>query len=269
MSDSDGCVTIEQVEELVDQRMAERETEIREAERAEMDENYVSREEHKEALSERDERIDELESELEQRPDVELRTEDDEQTLIGDVWIGNLPIGKAVELRGEETTELTERVEAIERGEIEADGEFSFGGGLTHEDLMPLHQKRLIAEHMEPDQHRLTQNQERAAWSIDHLGTYMHNSHGTGTLTSNDLRKLFARELSKDEELDRRLRLSDPNPNTIRRTMRFIAEFSDGVIEWDASEKVNRLEVDVKEFNAYWDQIEKKTNEKAEVVTPS
>lgn len=224
------------------------------------------------------ERIDELEN----QPRFEARGDG-----IGEVWLTGIeserdrPFGSMFEGRAETLEKIDERIGALENGDVGQDnGRFGFSGSLTHADLMPLHQKRFIAEHMDPNEHKLTPNQERAAWAFDHIEDRMHVVHGEGTLTSNDMRALFKRDLAReDEQRDQRLNFSDPNPNTIRRTMKFIAEFSDGIITFEKDDgKLNRLEIDATELRKYREGINKKANDQTgnrqpaqggAVITPS
>lgn len=218
------------------------------------------------------ETVEDLKNELDQRPELRMSENDDPEAhsaeRVREIMFGEYPLGRRIQSRASEedleriddqVDNLSERVEAVERGDHEDDARFSFSGAISRSDLMPLHQKRLVVEHMDPDDHRLTENQERAAWAFDHLENRMHVLHGTGTINSNDMRKMFERDLFEDRpEVDDRLGVDNPEPNTIKRVMRFIGEFSDSMIDLKTDDTLNRLEIDVAELREYREAVNRK-----------
>ncbi|MFD1527493.1 MULTISPECIES: hypothetical protein [Halobacteriales] len=155
----------------------------------------------------------------------------------------------------EDVFELEERVEKIERGEVDP-GEVvaNSNAGVDPSDLLPLHNMYLSAQNLEPDEHDLSKNQEIAARLFPYLGQYAYSNEGKMMLPSTKVKDILEREIATPE-LAQRLDVENPNANTIRRAMKFVGKFGKDMMEFDDSEKTNRIVIDRNAWVAYTKEI--------------
>ena len=155
----------------------------------------------------------------------------------------------------EDVFELEERVEAIERGEVDP-GEVvaNSSAGVDPSDLLPLHNMYLSAQNLEPSEHDLSKNQEIAARLFPYLGQYAYSNEGKMILPSTKVKDILEREIATPE-LAKRLDVEDPNANTIRRAMTFVGKFGKDMMKFDDSEKTNRIVIDRDAWVDYTQEI--------------
>lgn len=195
-------------------------------------------------------RVDELESELaderERRERAEERIEELESTQRGRDWVPTTVFqledaladggGWEAEQTADERGAVLDRLDRLERDAIEPEDVMAVGATDPSE-LLPIQQ---LYGAVKADRDEPRGNKRRAAKVWPHYNKYADPSGGRLTLTSGDVRNIFAHEL--DDERD------DPNANTVRRTMRWLAEYSDGLISFDTEGKVNQLVCDRDEW---------------------
>lgn len=189
-----------------------------------------------EQLAEKDERIEELESKVEFRGGGQA---------IENIWVCDRPLGKAVENRKEKVKDLERRVENIERGKVDPSEVVANAASFDPEKLLTIHRKYLEVKNTEPSEHGLSANKETAARLFPYITKYAYTNEGTMKLPSTKVREILVREVyDGDDELGQRLKIVDPNPNKIKRVMRFVGEFGGDVMEFDTSEKTNHIVID-------------------------
>lgn len=144
----------------------------------------------------------------------------------------SFPLGVVIAGLQDKVDDLDDRVFDIERGEVDPGELMAERASVDPSELMPLHQMYTTATNLEPDQHDLTNNQEIAARLFPYLPAKADLREGSFYLRTPKLKQAIERELGTDDELAGRLDVDQPNPNTARRAMEFIAKFSDGMIEF-------------------------------------
>ena len=214
-------------------------------------------------IEEQDERIEELES----RPKLEHRGGDGE--TLPATWVEyagdnpDQPLGRLVDRNNEKGRKLESRVRDIERGEVDPGEVVSYSGGLVADDLLPLHQMWNTVDHFEPHEHGLSQNKEIAARLFPYLVDRAQIVEGVGRLPSPTIKETIEEEFGSDPELVKRLNVRDPNPNTVRRVMEYIADFGDDLFVFDDSNKTNRITFRRDEWVEYAEEIHEKRSEGA------
>ena len=213
-------------------------------ERQQQLENRIS--ELEQTVEQKEERIEELEERL------EIRGED---KAIENLWVCDLPVGKMLRNRKKGEKDLKKRVSDIERGEVDP-GEVvaNSRAGVDPSDLLPLHNIYLSAQNLEPSEHDLSKNQEIAARLFPYLGQYAYSNEGKMVLPSTKVKDILEREIAT-AELAKRLDVEDPNANTIRRAMKFVGKFGKEMMEFDDSEKTNRIVIDRDAWIEYTEEI--------------
>ena len=197
-------------------------------------------------IEEQQERIDELEDR------IELRGEDKKME---NLWIHGLPVGMMLENRKSKVKDLEGRVEDIEKGEVDP-GEVvaNSSAGVDPSDLLPLHNMYLSAQNLDADEHDLSKNQEIAARLFPYLGQYAYTNEGRMFLPSTKVKDILEREIATPE-LCKRLDVEDPNANTVRRAMKFVGKFGKDMMEFDDSEKTNRIVIDREAWKEYTKEV--------------
>ncbi|WP_135823063.1 hypothetical protein [Halostella litorea] len=177
-------------------------------------------------------------ADLEERPAVEMRGDKKE---IGNIWIGGLPMGNMVTNRKREVKELDDRVYDIEIGEIDP-GEVvaEAGKGPDPGDLLPIHQMYNTVTELDASDHGVPKRKELAARVFPYFDDYAYSNEGRLVLPSTKVKDIIERELPT-RRLKDRLDIVEPHNETVKQVMRWIAEYSDGIIEFDTDEKTNRL----------------------------
>jgi len=160
------------------------------------------------------------------------------------------------------------RVEAIERGEIDPGEVVAESGGPGVEELLPIHQNYLAVRHVDGNEHGLTQNQELAARVFPHWSEKADPSGGTLTLTSGQVRRIIETEIDTPEHR-KRLDTENPNPNTIRRVMKFLGQFGGELIELNRDPKTNRLEANRDDWVSYAETVVDATSDDTSAASTS
>ena len=130
--------------------------------------------------------------------------------------------------------EVEDELRAVARGEVDASELVAQSQGPAVDDLVPLHQLYLSATNLEPHEHDLSENQEIAARLFPHVATAATPSGDELHLTSPKVRQVIEREIATPQ-LAKRLDVDDPNPNTVRRVMEFVAKFGKDLFEFYAA----------------------------------
>lgn len=199
-----------------------------------------------ETVEQKEERIDELETGLTIAKETVFELED---AVTGDhgSW-------KAQKM-AEDSHCVLERIGDIERGEVDP-GEVvaNSNAGVDHSDLLPLHNMYLSAQNQEPGTHGLTNNQEIAARLFPFIGQYAFSNEGQMVLPSTKVADILEREIATPE-LAQRLDVENPNTNTIRRAMKFVGKFGKDMMEFDDSEKTNRILIDRDAWTEYTKKV--------------
>lgn len=200
------------------------------------------------------ERIDRIEAELDRlQSDLgqfEFRgnPEDPGAEQLQDLYYAEFPLGRYLLSRLSEedlaTSELAKRVHDLENGRVDPADVVGAQGGLDIEELLPLHQKYLAATTLDPQDNGLTANQEIAARLFPHLAaTAVNTGYGKLVLTSSEIGDLITTEVATPE-LASRLDVADPNPNTVRRVIGFIDQFTPSWFELNTDASPTRLLID-------------------------
>jgi signal peptidase I len=218
-------------------------------------ENELTRE--RERRKQLEERVQELQTELDARPDLNMDGAD-----VSSLTVNGFPLGQSLgnKLSKEDLEfadaylELESRIEAIERGEVDPGEVVANSGGPEVEDLLPIHQMYLTVNNIDHDQHEVQQNQEIAARVFPYFDEMADPSGGRMTLKSGKVRQIIEREVSTTE-LAKRLDVEDPNPNTIRRAMKYLGDFGGDIIEFDTSENYNKVVADKDAWLEYANEV--------------
>lgn len=188
----------------------------------------------------RPELVEELERKDEQIQDLAKTVEfiQDDLDELRDLVTGELAITLA---RNDDVThddglvgelqKLHQRVDKVERGEVDASELVSQSTGPAVEDLVPLHQNYLQATRLEPNEHDLSNNQEIAARLFPFIAQYADPRGDEMILTSSKAADVIKREIATPE-LEKRLDVTDPNRNTLKRAMKFAGKFGKGLFEF-------------------------------------
>lgn len=207
------------------------------------------------------ERVERLESELEdvkeENAELHERVDDLEDSLEQTqqwVWdLEDLVLGEfdmpAAELEAKEQGGVLDRVERLEQGEVNAEDLVM----ASADSYLPIQQKWNAVQ--AGVDHGLTENQELAARVWPNFREFADVSQSKFILKSPKVRDIIEREIEM---------VDYPNPNTVRRVMRFIAKFSDGLIEFDDSSHTNRLCANKDEWNDRMQEMIDATNDAAE-----
>lgn len=229
------------------------EIDLEEASRDEIVEYIQSLEDYVEQLADQfDEKaksFDERLQRLEDQPTVEFPGRQIPQLSIDDV-----PVGKGIENRDLEIAELRERVEDIEKGEVDPERVVIDLAAAEDVERIPLHQMYTVAREVDHHDHGLSNNQEIAARTFPHLAKYAHPHQGDLLLPSTKLRDVIDSEI-KTPELKRRLDVDDPHFQTVKRVMEFIEQFSDGLVEIDKDAHPKTLVIDEQAWSEYIDHV--------------
>lgn len=207
-------ITREEVEELLAEQRAELQKQFEEKLAtnneciAELEAIIRSEREEKEQLREelaaKEERIEALEQESEERATVEWRGDENQAK---NLWVGNYPLGKAVKRHGGRLNEQDSRITDLERGEVDVDDVLDHEGT---ENQLPIQRDNAARKSDAPDD--LSANQERATfvWAAFHERAVP--GYGKLRMESSTVKRIL--ELND----------FDTNPNTVRRTMEFVAK---------------------------------------------
>lgn len=223
-------------------------------------------------------RLAALDRDHQSRPAVELRAdEDDTGREIGDVWIGDLPIGKLAEntkrrardLNGSLET-LAERLERVERGEVDPSELVAQSSGPELSELLPLHRHYLRATTLEPRDHDLAPNQEIAGRTFPFLADQaVPRGDGELVLTSPNVRDVIERKVATPA-LGRRLpEVESPSRETVKRVMEFVDRFGTDLFEMrrakDTGRTTNEIVIDRAAWLAYTETLTDGTKSETEV----
>lgn len=252
-----GGSVVDRVERLEDEREA----------RKELKETVDAQAETIEA---QEKRIADLETDLARRPPLEMADDDDpdkpSHERIESLRFGDFPLGGRVKSAVTDTEvvridtdidTLFDRVEAIERDEIDPGDVISYQSNLLACDMIPLQQLHNVAEDRGPSEHGLSKNKEIAARVFPYIVDRSQIVEGVGRLPSPAVKELIMEKLGEDPDLAERLDVRDPNSNTVRRVMKFIGEFGGGIFEFDTSNKTNRITFRRNEWVEYVNEVER------------
>lgn len=199
---------------------------------------------------------EELEEEREKRQELEEQLEftqtylwDLEDTVTGDVSLAFISDDLLSQMKS-----LEERLESVEKGEVDPETVVKEQSSPDIDDLLPIHQMYLTVTRVDHTEHSLHTNQELAARVFPHFAEYADPSHGRLTLYSTKVKQIIERDI-KTPELAERLDVDDPNPNTVKRVMEYLGSFGGDVLAFDNSEKRNRVLADKQLWVEYRDKV--------------
>ncbi|EFW94240.1 hypothetical protein ZOD2009_00370 [Haladaptatus paucihalophilus DX253] len=153
-------------------------------------------------VAEKDERINELEEQVTNQASVEWRGE---AKKAANLWVGPYPLGKAVARHGERLDDQDQRIDDLERGEVDVSDVLDLDG--TGNQLQI--QRDTAAR--KTGNHELSKNKERATFVWAAFHERARRGHGKMRLPS-----WLVKQILDEHGLD-------TNPNTVRRVMEFVA----------------------------------------------
>jgi regulator of replication initiation timing len=230
---------------------------------AELEDRVEDLENERDELKQENESLRERVNELEEQPEISMDGHDG-KTL----QIRNYPLGKVVTRHSERIDDVDDRLFDVERGAVDPGEVVAESGGPSIEELLPIHQNYLTVRHVDAGDHGLTQNQELAARVFPHWSEKADPSGGTLTLTSGQVRRIIETEIDTPEHR-KRLDTEDPNPNTIRRVMKFIGQFGGELIELNRDPKTNRLEANRDDWVSYAETVVDATSDDTSAASTS
>ncbi|SIR87934.1 hypothetical protein SAMN05421858_4286 [Haladaptatus litoreus] len=149
-------------------------------------------------VAEKDQRIEELEAQT----TIEWRGEEKKAE---NLWVGPYPLGKAVERHGERLDDHDQRIDDLERGEVDVSDVLDLDG--TGNQLQI--QRDTAAR--KTGSHDLSKNKERATFVWAAFHERARRGHGKMRMPS-----WLVKQILDEHDLD-------TNPNTVRRVMEFVA----------------------------------------------
>ncbi|WP_114576290.1 hypothetical protein [Saliphagus sp. LR7] len=213
-------------------------------------------------------RLAELDRDHQSRPAVELRVDEgDTGREIGDVWICGLPVGKLAENTKDRTRDLqtsietlAERLERVERGEVDPNELVAQSSGPDRSELLSLHRHYLRATTLEAHDHDLTSNQEIAARSFPFLADQaVPRGDGELVLTSPNVRDVIERKVATPALARRLPEVESPSRETVARVMEFIDRFGTHIFELQRAKhtgrNTNEIVIDRGDWLAYTETL--------------
>lgn len=206
-------------------------------------------------------RVEQLEEELQQEREQSNTGVQWDSQDITDLWVVSsegtrFPLGNFISTKNNEVRKLDDRVFNIERGEVDPGEIVAEQGGIDPEELLPIHQFYNSAKHLEPDEHGLSQNKEIAARLFPHIHKYSFPYEGRHQLPTPKVKEIIKTEIDSPE-LRKRLDVEDPNPNTAKRVMKFVAKYGGDIFGFDDSNKTNFIYYDQADWSEYSDRVGK------------
>ncbi|MFC4989682.1 hypothetical protein [Saliphagus infecundisoli] len=203
----------------------------------------------------------ELDRDHQSRPAVELRVDEgDTGCEIGDVWIGGLPVGKLAENTKDRTRDLqtsietlAERLERVERGEVDPSELVAQSSGPELSELLPLHRHYLRATTLEPRDHDLAPNQELAGRTFPFLADQaVPRGDGELVLTSPNVRDVIERKVATPALARRLPEVESPSRETVKRVMEFVDRFGTDLFEMRRAKDTGRTTNEIVIDRAAW-----------------
>jgi hypothetical protein len=153
-------------------------------------------------VAEKEDRINKLEEQATKQAPIEWRGE---EKKAANLWVGPYPLGKAVERHGERLDDHDQRIDDLERGEVDVSDVLDLDGTVNQLQI----QRDTAARKSES--HDLSKNKERATFVWAAFHDRARRGYGKMRLPS-----WLVKQILDDNDLD-------TNPNTVRRVMEFVA----------------------------------------------